>query len=120
MGLLDSVKGWLYDDETQEIETFPDDGSEYQKDYQDSKSVQGIDAFIIVEKPVHFMEAERISKHIKDGRAVIVNTENTVPEEKQRLIDFLSGVAMAKDGMIAKIYQNVFICAPKNIGVVGE
>ena len=26
----------------------------------------------------------------------------------------------AKDGMIAKIYQNVFIVSPKNIGVIEE
>ena len=48
------------------------------------------------------------------------NTENMTGEDKRRLIDFLSGVIMAMDGMIAKIYQNVFICAPKDIGVIEE
>ena len=49
-----------------------------------------------------------------------MNTEKTIAADKQRLIDFLAGVAMAKDGMIAKIYQNVFIVSPKNIGVIEE
>ena len=69
-------------------------------------------------KPVHFEEAEELCKYIKQGRAVLLNTEKMVPEDKQRTIDFPSGVVMAKDGTIAKIYQNVYICAARNIGIV--
>ncbi len=71
-------------------------------------------------KPFTFQDVEIVCKHLKHGRAVMLNTENMTGEDKRRLIDFLSGVIMAMDGMIAKIYQNVFICAPKDIGVIEE
>ena len=130
MGVFDKVKGWLFEDDTdsqgreerdQEYEESESDNvRDYERDYQSAKSREGIDAFVILVKPEKFADVEEICRHVKEGRAVILNTENTVPEDKQRLIDFLSGVVMAKDGMIAKIYQNVYICSPKNIGVVEE
>ena len=90
------------------------------RDYQVKESIGKIDTFVIVARPVHFNEVEKLCKHIKSGRAVLLNLEKMPAEERQRTVDFLSGVVMAKDGMIAKVYQNVFICAPKNIGIIEE
>ena len=115
MGLLDTLKGWLVEEEPQE---YDEDNEGYQLDFQDSAAKKDIKAFIIVVKPFTFKDVEIVCKHLKQGRAVLVNTENMESEDKRRLIDFLSGVIMAMDGMIAKIYQNVFVCAPKDIGVI--
>lgn len=118
--ILERLKAWLFetdrgieDPDTEAIE-------DYERDYQDGESIDKIDAFVIVAKPVHFEEVEKLCKHIKSGRAVLINLEKMATEERQRTVDFLSGVVMAKDGMIARVYQSVYICAPKNIGIVEE
>ena len=121
MKIFDNLKNWLYDDDESEIEEERDDQDlDFQKDYQDGRNRKDIDSFIIVMKPFVFTDAQSVCDHIKQGRAVILNTENTAPEDKPRLIDFVSGVVMARDGMIAKIYQNVYLCSPENIGVIEE
>ena len=51
---------------------------------------------------------------------VIMCMEKADIKDRQRLIDFVSGVVMARDGMIAKIHPNVYLCTPKNIGVIEE
>ena len=120
MGLLEKIKGWIVADETEETYEEEESGESYQLDFQDVRTRKDLDAFIIVIKPFTFNDVEMVCKHLKNKRAVVINTENMTSEDKRRLIDFLSGVALAMDGMIAKIYQNVFICAPKNIGVIEE
>ncbi len=120
MGLLEKIKGWIVADETEETYEEEESGESYQLDFQDVRTRKDLDAFIIVIKPFTFSDVEMVCKHLKNKRAVVINTENMTSEDKRRLIDFLSGVALAMDGMIAKIYQNVFICAPKNIGVIEE
>lgn len=120
MGLLEKIKGWIVADENEETYEEEENSESYQLDFQDVRTRKDLDAFIIVIKPFTFNDVEMVCKHLKNKRAVVINTENMTSEDKRRLIDFLSGVALAMDGMIAKIYQNVFICAPKNIGVIEE
>ena len=120
MGLLEKIKGWIVADENEETYEEEENSESYQLDFQDVRTRKDLDAFIIVIKPFTFSDVEMVCKHLKNKRAVVINTENMTSEDKRRLIDFLSGVALAMDGMIAKIYQNVFICAPKNIGVIEE
>ena len=50
----------------------------------------------------------------------MLSLEDMVPKDKQRLVDFISGVVMARDGLIAKVYNNVYVCAAKNIGIIDE
>ena len=118
MGILETLKTWLFEPDPDTDDPIEDSDNGYQRDYQTEDSIERINAFIIVAKPIHFEEVEELCKYIKQGRAVLLNTEKMVPEDKQRTIDFLSGVVMAKDGTIAKIYKNVYICAGRNIGIV--
>ena len=120
MNILETIKKWLY-----EPDPDPDDPEgkiedDYQRDYQIEESIKGIKAFIVVTKPKGFEEVEQLCSHLKSGKAILLNTEKMSSEDKQRMIDFLSGVVMAKDGTIAKIYQNVYICASKSIGIIEE
>ena len=120
MGLFETIKNWFIEEESEEKYEDGEENDSYQLDFQDGTAKKDIKAFIIVVKPFTFQDVEAVCKHLKRGRAVLLNTENMTDEDKRRLIDFLSGVIMAMDGMIAKIYQNVFICAPKDIGVIEE
>ena len=125
MGIMDDIKKWILDDETELPET--DDDSDknegkdedcFEKDFQKEENIKDLDAAIIIVKPKSFNDALKISRLITKGYAVMMSTENMDPQEKQRLVDFISGVVMASDGLIARVYNNVFVAASKNIGII--
>ena len=121
MEVFESIKKWLFDPEdpdNPEPVNEPEDG--YQRDFQTAENIQNLDAVIIVVKPKSFKDTVKICKQIKKGRAVMLSLEDMVPKDKQRLVDFISGVVMARDGLIAKVYNNVYVCAAKNIGIIDE
>ena len=117
---MDTIKGWLYDDEPDNVKTSDNDDEGYEKDYQSGIPKEGFDAFVVISRPKDFMDTEKICDNIKNGIAVVIDTKDMSFENKRRMIDFLSGVVMAKDGVIARIYENVYICSPKNIGVIEQ
>ena len=72
---------------------------------------------VVLVKPEEFDCATVIAKHICQGDAVILNCEETNELVARRVVDFLSGCAFALDGSIKKAANNVFIIAPKDVGV---
>lgn len=68
-------------------------------------------------KPKNLDDAQTVADCMRDKVPVIVNFEETAPEEFQRVMDFVSGTIYAVDGQITQVSQKVFICAPKNITV---
>lgn len=121
MGFFDNIKNWIVDDEDPETGNQNNSNrgqSEFQKDFQKEINIEDLDALILVAKPKTFKDAQKLCDQIKRGRAVMLNLSALVPEEKQRLIDFVSGVVMAQDGLVAKVYDNVYVCGPKNIGII--
>lgn len=120
MGIIETIKDWLFAPDTDPNDPIDDPEDDCTRDYQKGESIKGIDAFVVVIKPTGFNDVEQLCKHLKSGKAILLNTENMASGEKQRLLDFLSGVVMARDGTIARIYQNVYICASNNIGIIEE
>ena len=112
--IIDLIRDWLYESDSRK----ENDPEEMTRDFQNGE--YPVDYLLIVARPKTFMDAEKLSGHIRSGRAVIIRTEEMKTPDKQRLLDFLSGVAMAKDGTIARLYQDVFICTPKNVGIIEE
>lgn len=72
---------------------------------------------VVLVNPEKFDCATVIAKHICQGDAVILNCEDTNEMVARRIVDFLSGCAFALDGSIKKAANNVFIIAPKDVGV---
>ena len=72
---------------------------------------------VVLVRPENFDCATTIAKHICQGDAVILNCEGTDKDVARRVVDFLSGCAFALDGSIKKAAQNVYIIAPKDVGV---
>ena len=70
--------------------------------------------------PKKFDEAERAGIMLKDNRVLLVNISRLKGVERQRFLDFLSGVTMAKDGKIKRIDQHVVICVPRCIIMGGD
>ena len=109
--IIEIIRDWI-------IDADPENPEDIARDFQEGDVPK--DYFLIIAHPKTFMDAEKISSHIKKGRAVIINAEKMPGTDKQRLLDFLSGVAMAREGTIARLYQDVFLCSPENVGIIEE
>ena len=129
MGIINNLINWVLDPEDPEIEESDrakkdiseiTTNEEYTRDFQKEDNIKDLDAVIILAKPKSFKDVVVISDQLKKGRAVMLNLDDMVPEEKQRLVDFVSGVIMEEDGMIAKVYNNVYVCANKNIVILND
>lgn len=68
-------------------------------------------------KPKNFEDARTIANCLRSKIPVVINFEDTDTEEAKRIIDFISGTIYAVSGVIKKVSQNVFICAPNNVTV---
>ena len=58
-----------------------------------------------------------LAEHIKARKVVIINMKRTDKDLAKRIIDFLSGINYAVDGMVQKVADNIFLFAPAHIEV---
>lgn len=82
------------------------------------QSVQKSSKVILVEPRV-YAEAQDISEHLKNKRAVVVNLQRIDRDQGIRIVDFLSGTVYALGGDIQRIGTDIFLCAPENVEVAG-
>ncbi len=75
---------------------------------------------IIVIEPKNFEESLEIVKNLKQRSTVIVNLQYLDNESSQRVIDFVSGAAVAMDGSYERVGSGVFIFAPINCNVTSN
>ena len=68
-------------------------------------------------RPTSFDDAQTVANCLRDKVPVIINFENTNTDDAKRIIDFISGTTYAINGVIRKVSQNVFVCAPSNVTV---
>jgi cell division inhibitor SepF len=69
---------------------------------------------ILVIEPRSFEDSMEIVKNLKSRNTVIVNLQYLDNESSQRVIDFVSGAAVAMDGSYERVGSGVFIFAPIN------
>lgn len=121
MGLVD--KFWQFfgvDTEVEEeIVEFPLEREEPRSDHRNNlvsiHSAQSIK--VVVCEPTTFDEAQNIADNLKNRRQVVVNMENTPPELRQRITDFVSGTTYALDGHYHKLGDNIVLFAPSNVEI---
>ena len=58
-----------------------------------------------------------ISQSLTEGESCIVYLENTSPEVKKRLLDYLHGLIYGIDGTVTSIGPDCVVCSPKNVTV---
>ena len=75
---------------------------------------------VVIIEPRVYAEAQDISEHLKNKRAIIVNLQRIDRESGIRIIDFLSGTVYALGGDIQRIGTDIFLCTPENVEVSGE
>ncbi|CAM3086284.1 cell division protein SepF [Filibacter tadaridae] len=82
------------------------------------QSLQKSSKVILVEPRV-YAEAQDISEHLKNKRAVVVNLQRIDRDQGIRIVDFLSGTVYALGGDIQRIGTDIFLCVPENVEVAG-
>lgn len=75
---------------------------------------------VVIVEPRVYAEAQDISEHLKNKRAIIVNLQRIDRDQGVRIIDFLSGTVYALGGEIQRIGTDIFLCTPDNVEVSGE
>lgn len=136
MGLLDAISKWAhpYSDEDEDY------GEDYLPEQRSSSSGSRRSSYsaedsgnqvirqlnttahlhVVLLKPERFEDATEAADHLKSNRTVVLNLESTKPEVARRVIDFLAGVAYARDGRIKKIAASTFIITPFNVDLLGD
>ncbi len=126
------------EDEYEEVEEFIDEQYEQEEpepkrrsrqvaSKQQSNSPQNVVSLQSVQKgtkvmllePRTYDEAQEISDHLKNRKAVIINLQRISHDQAKRIVDFLSGTVYAIGGDIQKIGSNIFLCTPDNVDVSG-
>lgn len=140
MGFLDSFKFTKrfndddedYEDENEAVDTYDDEEvieapqkaepAAPQKPVKINSGVKldGAALELKVVKPESYDVVPQIADHLLNRRTVVLNLEATNKETARRIIDFLSGVAYAIDGLLSKVAINTYIITPANINVSGE
>ncbi|MBR5754209.1 MAG: cell division protein SepF [Erysipelotrichaceae bacterium] len=112
MNIFEKIENWLTED--------PDvDGIE-QEDHDYRKNKSECSYSILVEKPGHFTDGQRLADKLKFGHVLIIDVSDLSDRDCQRLTDFLNGVVMARNGMITKISGTMFVCSPESVKIVME
>jgi cell division inhibitor SepF len=94
------------------------DNSQQQATVVSLQSIQKSSKVILVEPRV-YAEAQDISEHLKNKRAVVVNLQRIERDQGVRIVDFLSGTVYALGGDIQRIGTDIFLCVPDNVEVDG-
>lgn len=144
MSIKNRFQNWFYLDD-EEVETEQPQKREVQKQQQPASSVktqprnsrkpqqveeqksarvvslQSVQksSKVILAEPRVYAEAQDISEHLKNKRAVVVNLQKIDKAQGLRIVDFLSGVIDAIDGDIKRIGSDIFLCVPDNVEVTG-
>ena len=72
---------------------------------------------LLVIEPRNFEECKTLVDNLKSKKPIIINLEKLETETAKKIFDFLSGATYALDGTVTKVTNNIFIFAPKNVGV---
>lgn len=72
---------------------------------------------VMVVEPNSFDDAQLVANNLREKKPVVINFENTEPDDAKRIVDFISGTTYALNGDIKKVGHNVFLCVPNNVNV---
>ena len=133
MGLLNKIKGMVYVEDDPYGEDFGRDAAaeaaeteaaaipeETTSAQKSAIGISGQDDSVVelkVVRPETFANVTEIADYLLKHCTVVLNLEATNPEDANRLIDFLAGVAYSIDGQFKNIANNTYIITPCNVDV---
>ena len=133
MGIKDKLSGFFraqedeYDDFEGAYDDYEDEAApaSYAKDTSSDKQKvvsmrNHAQLQVVLVKPERFEDAPSIADHLNNKHTVVLNLEKTPKDVQRRLIDFLSGVAYANNGLVKRVAVNTFMITPYNVDVMGD
>ncbi len=75
---------------------------------------------VILVKPDRFEDVTSIVDHLNERKTIVLNLEAASPETARRMIDFVSGAAYARHGIVRKVANGTFIVVPQGVDMMGE
>ena len=133
MGIKDKLSGFFraqedeYDDFEGAYDDYEDEAApaSYAKDTSSDKQKvvsmrNHAQLQVVLVKPERFEDAPSIADHLNNKHTVVLNLEKTPQDVPRRLIDFLSGVAYANNGLVKRVAANTFMITPYNVDVMGD
>ena len=73
-----------------------------------------------ISKPTNFDQVEEIISELKSKNSIVINLEYVSKDVARRIMDAVSGAAMALDGHVEKVSNSIFIVAPFNYDIINE
>jgi len=133
-GLFSKIKGWVIDEEEEEIyEEEMEDSYEEQEEVSEQYTSIGTPKIstakilplhnssqmkVVIVEPKKYDEVTTIADHLKQKRAVIVNLEGVNdPAARNSIFQFMNGAVYVLDGDIQKVSKAIFILAPNNVNI---
>lgn len=120
MELLNKMKGFLLDDEDNELDIDEEELTKMTKYEQKSEKVPRANIKMVLFEPRTFGEGQSAGASLKERKACVVNLHRLDEVNSQRTIDFLAGVVFAIGGTIQKIGENIILCTPPNVQLSGK
>ena len=147
MGMMDKFRGWMgvddddYEDEMELAEEAEEPRKRSSKPMREKEPIDNpyvgemetpkrgnkvvniaatTQLSVVLVKPERFEDATAIADHLRGKRTVVLNLESTSKDISRRLVDFLSGVAYAKEGQIKRVANSTFIITPYNVEFEGD
>lgn len=76
---------------------------------------------VVLFKPMDYREDTRaIADELVRANTVVLNLEVTPKDVARRVLDFLGGVAYAKEGKVKRVSTNTYIITPANVNLTGD
>ncbi|MDR2006637.1 MAG: cell division protein SepF [Acidaminococcales bacterium] len=72
---------------------------------------------VMLVAPKIFDDAQIIADHVKIGKPVVVNFEETEEGVMKRIMDFIGGTVYALNGNIKMVGSKNMVCAPNNVDI---
>lgn len=76
--------------------------------------------FHLVNPTLFKADAQEVGDKFREGHSVLMNLQSADPRERQRLIDFASGLAYGMGGAIQPAGENVILITPPGVQVSAE
>jgi len=70
--------------------------------------------------PKRYEDVKQIAEAFKLKKTIVLNLEQTNKELAGRILDFISGVAVALDGKVKRTGENSYLVLPFNVQYTGE
>lgn len=93
------------------------DSEEEQLEIERPHLVQSGHLDIVVRTPHSFADVREYADYLMDGRAIVISFEAVEPTLKDRIFDYLNGVAYIVDASISCVSKDILMYTPTGVAV---